>query len=197
MKDKFKQILLNTNRLNIDRLIDHMERNGFFEAPCSGAHHLSREGGLLEHSLNVLEIMSMTSIALNTDINADSIVICALLHDLGKMGDYQKPNYVPNYKAVRPTKANPNPEPVQSTAKPYKTNPELLYVPHEVRSIVIAKQFIELTEEEEHAIYFHNGKYTHTGYDLKETPLQMLLHFADMWASRVIEKEDESDESND
>jgi hypothetical protein len=64
-----------------------------------------------------------------------------------------------------------------------------LYIPHEVRSVKIASRFIHLTEYEEHAIYYHNGKYTHTGYDLKETPLQMLLHFADLWCSRVLEEE--------
>ena len=58
------------------------------------------------------------------------------------------------------------------------------------------KKYINLTEEENHAIYYHNGKYTHTGYDLKETPLQMLLHFADLWSSRTIEMEVKTDEDN-
>ena len=92
-------------------------------------------------------------------------------------------------KDGRPTKAEPEQKYKQSEDKPFKTNPELMYVPHEVRSIAIAERFISLTEEEEHAIYYHNGKYTHTGYDLKETPLQMLLHHADMWASRYVEAE--------
>jgi hypothetical protein len=50
--------------------------------------------------------------------------------------------------------------------------------------------FIDLTEEEQHAILFHNGLYTPLGRELtgNETPLSMLVHFSDMWASRVVEQ---------
>ena len=92
----------------------------------------------------------------------------------------------------RATKANPDPEPYQSEKKPYISNPDLLYVDHEVRSIAIVSRFIELTEEEQQAILWHNGLYGPFKYEIqgKETPLYMLLHFADMWASRVIEEEE-------
>jgi len=69
------------------------------------------------------------------------------------------------------------------------TNKELLYVPHEIRSIAIAERFISLTENEEFAILYHNGMYGDLKYSYsgKETPLSMILHFADLWASRVTE----------
>lgn len=37
--------------------------------------------------------------------------------------------------------------------------------------------------------YFNNGLYTPDGRAIsgKETPLMMLLHWADLWASRVLE----------
>jgi 23S rRNA maturation-related 3'-5' exoribonuclease YhaM len=55
---------------------------------------------------------------------------------------------------------------------------------------MIASKFIELTEEEEFAILYHNGMYVSSGRDIqgKERPLQQLLHFSDMWCSRFVEK---------
>lgn len=165
----------------MDFLVWEMDNNGFFKAPCSGQYHLSVPGGLAKHSLNVYDNMVKLNETFKADIPNRSIILCGLLHDLGKAGDYGKDNYVPNI--LKSGKL--------SDAKPYETNKELLYIPHEVRSIAIAERYIRLTEEEEHAIYYHNGKYTHIGYDLKETPLMMILHFADMWCSRVVEIEEE------
>jgi 23S rRNA maturation-related 3'-5' exoribonuclease YhaM len=64
-------------------------------------------------------------------------------------------------------------------------------VPHEIRALSIISKFINLTEEEQFAILYHNGMYGDLKYQIngKETPLYMLLHFADMWASRVVEEE--------
>lgn len=202
MKERVSNLLKSTKRAGMDRLIEYMENNGFFTAPCSGGHHLAKEGGLLEHSLNVYEIMCGLAAKLCYGTYSDdtyrkmcdSIVICALLHDLGKIGDFGKPNYVPNMiKDGRPTKAEPEQKYKQSESKPYKTNDGLLYEPHEVRSVKIASKFIELTEDEEFAILMHNGMYGDFRYVIKdkETPLYLLLNFADMWASRVIEKETE------
>ena len=151
-KRTIREELIKTQRPNVKSLISAMEEEGFYSAPCSGAHHLSCEGGLAEHSLNVLAHARALNEALNAEIPDDSIVITALLHDLGKMGQFGKSNYVPNMLSGRKTKTCPNPEPYQSTLKPFVTNPDLLYVDHEVRSVIIASQYIELTEEEQQAI---------------------------------------------
>lgn len=190
MKNRIIELLKKTNRKGMENLIEYMEVYGFFEAPCSGQYHLARVGGLAEHSLNVYEAAKKMFFA--QDIPEDSLIICALLHDLGKMGQFGKANYIPNMLKGRATKANPNPEPVQSEAKPYITNPDLLYVDHEVRSVVIASMFIELTEEEQQAILWHNGLYGAFKYEIpgKETPLFLLVHWADMYAARVVEKGD-------
>ena len=199
IKDKIIVALLSTNRPGMPDLINHMEEIGFFEAPCSGGNHLAKEGGLAEHSWNVNTIMcdlEETVVGDDCEIPDYSITITSLLHDLGKCGDYGKPNYVENWiKDGRPTKAEPEQKYKISESKPYVTNPDLLYIPHEVRSVKIASQFIHLTEYEEHAILYHNGLYSHLGYDVKgkETPLYLLLHFADMWASRVMEVEEAED----
>ena len=189
-KETIRRLLLATKRDGMVSLLTWMEINGFYDSPCSTQHHLCYEGGLAEHSLNVYNIMLSISDGL-LDSNEyeeliKSITICALLHDIGKVGQFGKPGYVENYLSKRDKDGNP----IRSEAKPYVANAELLNVPHEIRALSIISKFIDLTEEEQHAILFHNGKYTHVGYDLKETPLQMMLHFADLWCSRVVEVKD-------
>lgn len=109
----------------------------------------------------------------------DSVVIATLLHDLGKCGDYGKQMYIPNI--LKSGK--------QSDAKPWKRNPSLLPLDHATRSIKLATLFIDLTEDEEFAIRYHDGLYETANYGVKghETQLYMILHWADMWASKVIE----------
>lgn len=202
VKAKIIELLKRTNRKGMDELISYMEENGFFTAPCSTQHHLCKEGGLTEHSYNVYCVAKDICFLMQPDGEPlskelkDSLIIVCLLHDFGKIGQYGKQNYVPNMLKGRATKANPDPKPMQSTSKPYKSNPELMYVDHEVRSVVIAQQFIELKEEEQQAILWHNGLYGTFKYQIqgKESPLYLILHFADMWASRVIEKGDEENE---
>ena len=186
MKQTIINMLKETSRTGVIDLIDYMEEAGFFTSPCSSDKHLSREGGLAEHTLNVVFKMNELDKAFKADLPWDSIIICGLLHDLGKMGDHGKANYISNVLKSGTV----------SAAKPYKTNPELIYLPHEVRSVMIAERFIKLTEAEETAILWHNGLYGTFKYDIpgKETPLYMILHFADMWASRVVEKKEEEAE---
>lgn len=182
-KALFDGELIKTKRDNIKELIECMEDGGFYESPCSGAHHLAEPGGLLEHSLNVLTLARDLARAWESTISEESIVISALLHDLGKMGDHGKPNYAENYLK----------DGSRSSAKPYITNTNLVYIPHEVRSVLIAERYIYLSEEEERAILWHNGLYGQFRNDItgKETELYMIIHFADMWASRITEKEEE------
>ncbi len=194
--DYICDLLISTGRTGMRDLIACMKDNGFFAAPCSGSNHLAKEGGLAEHSVNVYEIMKDTFLCMLPEKGTElieSVIICSLLHDLGKMGDYGKPNYVPNMIKSRKKNENGEYPLVQSETKPFEVNKELLYIPHEVRSVVIAERYIHLTEEEEQAILWHNGLYGEFRYDIqgKETPLYLLLHFADMWASRVVEVKNE------
>lgn len=184
-KEEFENLLGLADRDDKEVLLANLEIMGFFNAPCSGGNHLCEYGGLVEHSVNVCKLALSIAFAVGYK-NQDSVIVAALLHDVGKCGDYGKQNYIENY-----IKGKGKDELIQSTAKPFVTNKDLLYIPHEVRSIAIVRQFFTLTEEEEHAIYYHNGKYTHTGYDLKETPLQMIIHFSDLYCSRTEDKESE------
>lgn len=177
--------LMQTGREGIEDLLLEMKEIGFFEAPASTRFHGAKEGALAEHSLNVLNCARTLAKAWlgkkGYEAIKDSVVICALLHDLGKCGQFGKPLYVPNI-----LKAGP------SEKQPFKTNSDLMTLPHEVVSCIEVTKFIGLTEDEQLAIAWHNGLYGAFKYDIqgKETPLYMIIHFADMWASRVIEKEE-------
>ena len=198
VREEILEILKSTKRPGMDKLCEKLDEIGFFTAPCSGSYHLAEEGGLAEHSLNVYKIMDAdAAMKFGTDEYVsiiNSIKVCALLHDVGKCGDYGKPNYVPNMiKDGRPTKADPVQKYKQSESKPYETNKDLSPIDHEIRSVKIVSKYIDLKEDEELAILWHNGLYGNFKYQIKshETPLYLLLHSADMWASRVTEVENQ------
>lgn len=197
VREIIETALKKTGRTGMEDLIGYMDEIGFFTAPASGGNHSHVEGGLAEHSLNVMTMIEKFGVAAlgGEGYNAiqDSAVIVALLHDLGKCGDYGKRMYVPNMiKDGRPTKAEPEQKYKQSEAKPWKRNPALLPLDHATRSIKLATLFIDLTEEEEYAIRYHDGLYEPANYGVKghETQLYMLLHWADLWSSKVLEGED-------
>lgn len=187
--DEIRSRLMSTEREGMVELLDYMQEIGFLTAPASSQFHGAYEGALAEHSLNVLKAAEKLGVAwlggVKYNLIQDSVIICALLHDVGKCGQFGKPLYVPNIlKSGKP-----------SDAKPYEINKDLMTLPHEVVSVVEIMKFIDLTPEEQQAIAWHNGLYGCFKYDIqgKETPLYMLIHFADMWASRVIESKNKEE----
>ncbi len=186
IKERIINILASTERKGIDDLISHLDETEFFKAPCSSQYHLCKEGGLAEHSLNVYDMMTRLvkdtygiEVFKVSNLYGDSRKIVSLLHDVGKANYRGKANYTPNILKNGEV----------SKAKPYEANKDRLYIPHEVVSLQIISRFIELTVDEEFAILYHNGMYVPSGRDIngKERPLQLLLHFADMWCSRFLE----------
>ena len=182
IRKEIEHLLRKTERAGVEDLLNYMDKSGFYTAPASTKYHGASEGALAVHSLNVfnaaLDLATAWCGENWVDNNINSIVIAALLHDLGKAGQFNKPLYVENILKKG-----------RSDAQPYKTNDELMTLPHEIVSVIEASKYIELTEDEQRAIAWHNGLYGAFKYQIpgKETPLYMLIHFADMWASRVME----------
>lgn len=197
VKGEITSLLISTGREGVEDLISVMEEMGFFKAPASsgGGRHSAEEGGLAQHSLNVFKTAAKLAYVLlgpierNTKEMRDGLTIVSLLHDLGKCGDYGKALYVPNILMSGK----------QSDAKPWERNKDLLPTPHAFRSVEIANRWIDLTEDEAFAIRYHDGLYDRETGAMAvipghETKLLMLLHWADMWSSRVIEGGSEDDE---
>lgn len=178
-------ILRAHSREGMDLLIEKMEAIGFFEAPASGANHCHCPGGLAEHSLNVARMAETIAAKLWGDAYsdmADSVLVSALLHDLGKCGDYGKKLYVDNILKS----GN------RSESKPYKRNKDLIPTPHGMKSYDIANRYIDLSEEEEAAIKYHDGFFERANSPVlmampKIPQLLMIIHWADLWSAQVLE----------
>lgn len=180
MLTRFQELWSEVTREGADKLFEHMRNIGYFDAPASSAYHLSKRGGLLEHSVNVTETLLKMANAVDAPYTRETLIVVGLLHDIGKAAYYGKPNYIENI--LKSGK--------QSEAKPFETNKDRSAIPHEVAALHIIPQYMELTEDEAFAILYHNGLYTSIGYQLKgnESVLQILIHSADMIASRTEDK---------
>lgn len=168
-----------------DKVINFMEKEtAWLTAPASTKYHLCKEGGLLEHSVNVAETMLKIKSAIAPEITDESCVIVALLHDLGKVGMPENPQYLVNEPSEKQQKHG------NKSDYPYRFNSELTYLSVPVRSIYLALQHINLTEEEVQAIVYHDGQYVEDNRSCAthEEPLTLLLQYADSWSGFVIEK---------
>ena len=97
MKDKFCEILRSTGREGVETVIGNLEKLGFFKAPASTVFHLSCEGGLVQHSLNVCDMALMLresmiarDSSLEEKLPLESVIVAALLHDVCKAEIYKE-----------------------------------------------------------------------------------------------------------
>lgn len=58
-KERFIELLRSTKREGIEELIAWLETTDFYIAPASTRFHGNYEGGLLEHSLNVYDLLNL------------------------------------------------------------------------------------------------------------------------------------------
>ena len=91
MKEEFLSLLKKVNRDGIDDLISFLEKSDFFKAPASTRFHGDHEGGLVEHSLKVYEILKhkIENNIKGVTIPEESIIIIGLLHDICKTNFYK------------------------------------------------------------------------------------------------------------
>ena len=90
MRDEIVRLLRSTQRKNIDSLISWLDETDFFKAPASCKYHLACEGGLAKHSHNVYLNLKRLSNMYNINIPEDTIILTGLLHDVCKIGTYEK-----------------------------------------------------------------------------------------------------------
>lgn len=168
MKEEFINLLKQTNREGMDKLIEFLERTDFFEAPASTRFHGCFKGGLLEHSLKVYEILKT-----KTEDSA-SVKIIALLHDVCKANFYKV-----DYHNAK------NEQGVWEKV-PYYTVDDTIPYGHGEKSVMMISEFIKLTPEERYAIRWHMGftepkeLYGTIGIAYKKYPIALLTHEADL-----------------
>ena len=71
----------NIHREGADRLLEWLQTTDFFTAPASTRYHCACPSGLVQHSVNVYEVMMEKHFDPETD-SAESFALCALLHDV-------------------------------------------------------------------------------------------------------------------
>lgn len=182
--DYLKSIVV-SRKDQFDRLISFLEKDtAWLTAPASTKFHLCKEGGLLEHSVNVAETMLKIKAAIAPSITDESCVIVALLHDLGKAGMPGNSQYLVNAPTERQKQYG------YPATTPYRFNNKLTYLSVPIRSIYLALQHISLTEEEVQAIVYHDGQYVEDNRSCAthEEPLTLLLQYADNWSGFIIEE---------
>lgn len=69
----------------------------------------------------------------------------------------------------------------------YQTNPDSISMGLALRSLYLTAQFIPLSDEEAKAIACHDGQYVPENRIVahRETPLTLLLHYADYWTAHI------------
>ncbi len=197
--DRFEEEmgLVSLSRPDVDKLMDYIRHSDFYTAPASTKYHLACEGGLLQHSLNVLDALRGL-LSWRSDgqweyraagkvvdaIPGESVTIAALLHDICKTYFYTtSTRNVKNEKTGRWEK------------QPYYTIEDKMPLGHGPKSAMIVKQYMTLTTPEMYAIWWHmgfNGNYendTAVGAAFEKYPLALALYTADMMASRLMEGE--------
>jgi hypothetical protein len=178
----------------LNRLYDHFEDRIAY-TPASGREnfHNCCPGGYIDHVLRVID-HSIKIYKLNldmeldmSDISKESILFCAMHHDLGKIGSLDHDVYVPN----------PSDWHVQNQGKVYIQNPEIHWMDCNTRTFHLLNQFgIICTEEEWISMKLTDGLYDESnskyyityeqGRSLK-THLPHILHHADMYAVKFEE----------
>lgn len=175
-KKKFIDIVkLCVQRDGVDAFLQDLEDNGFFEAWASTTFHCNYKGGLVEHTLNVINYALKLRDAFDSKVSIESIVLCACGHDVGKAYGYYVDNTLKSGKL--------------SGTKPKKINPNLMIKSHAMRSLNIMSKFFDLTESEKVCILSHDGWYENTNreYMLALDELLYVVHSADLYVARFVE----------
>ena len=184
-KERFNKAISYINR-DTSKLISWLEtETDYFTSPASAQQHGNYEGGLLEHSLSVLEF------ALNSfnwiikkkpeyEYLKESIIICSLFHDVCKTNCY--------VKEEKWTKDS------QGKWKSYDGLSYKNEFPfgHGEKSVLMISKHFELTVPEMLAVRWHMGvfdvaptlcNYTQMAYNQAAShPLVRIIHTADVLA---------------
>ena len=192
-------------RDGLEKVLAWLEQSDFYSAPASTQYHLSVEGGLCQHSLNVFHSMvelcnkywnkeesddniyNGDSLEQDGAFNMENIAIVALFHDICKANCY-----VRDFKNV---KVNGKWEQQEY----WKWDEQFVYG-HGSKSVYILQQYMRLYIDEAQAIRFHMGgredplsqqyeRQYATIYD--NSKFAVMLYLADNWSCFLVENEQE------
>ena len=161
-------------------------------APASGKtwYHNAFPGGYVDHVNRVVEFAVKQSrlyeeMGGSIDFTEEELVFAALFHDLGKIGDGDSPNYIPQTDKWRQDKLS----------EMYTFNPDIDFMLIPDRSLFILQKFgIKVSQKEFLAIRCHDGVFdkaneayffSNVQSSRQKTSIISVLHTADFLASKV------------
>lgn len=175
-----------------EKILEMMEKIGDEMAICPASgriwYHGAYSGGYLVHVLKVVTAAMKVkklyeSIGGEIDFTDEELIFSALFHDLGKIGDGNKPNYVPQDSEWHK----------KNQGIIFKNNPEIDFMLVPQRSLFVLQKFgIPVNQKEYLAILTHDGLYEETNkpYLVSFSPeskmktiLPKILHAADLLAA--------------
>ena len=172
-------------------MINSME-DTYVMAPASGKswYHNAFAGGYVDHVNRVVEYAVKQSrlykeMGGTIDYTEEELVFAALFHDLGKLGDGERPNYIPQTDKWRQDKLS----------EMYTNNPDLDYMLIPDRSLYILQKYgVKVSHKEFLAIRLHDGVFDEANKSYffsyqessrQKTSIISVLHSADFLASKV------------
>jgi HD superfamily phosphohydrolase YqeK len=178
-KKEYNELLARIiNRKGVKELNAYLEKHGLYKTPASTKYHLCFEGGLVIHVTGVAKLALKLKEQLMPDAAEDSVILCALFHDAHKVTDgFSHSTYNKN-------------EGYDKERQPYVWNKEQLGYGNAHKSALLVSKFVDLTQDELQAIAYHDGPFVASWEDIKSDPypLTLLIHYADMWNTWVVEK---------
>jgi len=161
-------------------------------APASGKswYHNAFQGGYVDHVNRVVEYAVKQSrlyeeMGGTIDYTEEELVFAALFHDLGKLGDGTKVNYLPQTDKWRQDKLN----------EMYTNNSDLDFMLIPDRSLFVLQKFgLQVSQKEFLAIRLHDGVFdeankayffSYQESSRQKTSIISVLHSADFLASKV------------
>jgi hypothetical protein len=175
----------------IKSMLHHMQET-YMMAPASGKtwYNNAFPGGYVDHVNRVVQYAVeqhrlYIKMGGTVDYSEEQLVFAALFHDLGKIGDGDKPNYIPQTDKWRQDKLS----------EMYTFNPDLDFMLIPDRSLYILQKFgIKVDQKEFLGIRCHDGVFdkaneayffSHVESSRQKTALISVLHTADFLASKV------------
>ena len=192
--EKHKKIVKTYIGKRQEQVLSMIEALGenYVMSPASGKtwYHSAFPGGYVDHVNRVVEYAVKQSrlyqeMGGTIDYTEEELVFAALFHDLGKMGDGERPNYIPQTDKWRQDKLS----------EMYTYNPDLDFMLIPDRSLFILQKFgIKVTQKEFLGIRLHDGVFdkaneayffSNVESSRQKTSIISVLHTADFLASKV------------
>lgn len=173
------------SRNGAKELLNWINSTDFFVAPASTKFHCAKEGGLVEHSVKVYEVLREKYFEDSDD--EESFAICALLHDICKINFYKI-----SFRNIKNESTN------TWERVPYYSIDDSFPYGHGEKSVFLIERFMRLKPAEAVAIRWHMGGFDDSvkggGYNspiafaFDKYPLSVKLCISDLESTYLREK---------